>query len=282
MCDKRAWLSPAKLNLFLYITGRRADGYHNLQTLFQFIDYSDSLYFDRRQDDKICLQTEFTLVPHDDNLIIKSANMLLTYMRQSQADFRPPFGIDITIDKKLPMGGGLGGGSSNAATTLIALNQLWQLGLSTPVLMQIGQKLGADVPIFIFGLSAFAQGIGDELVAIDVPEKWYLVVKPNVEIATAKIFNAPSLKRDSVTRRIDELLTTPFNNDCEPTVRALYPQIDDLINRLSQFAPTRLTGTGSCIFSECNTQEQAMQLQQHLAGEDVVCFIAKGINQLCR
>lgn len=283
MSIQQEWPSPAKLNLFLYITGQRTDGYHNLQTLFQFIDYCDYLNFEPRQDQVVFLKTEFNDVKHDDNLIIKAANLLINYVKRHYPNFIVPYGVTISIDKKLPMGGGLGGGSSNAATTLVALNHLWQLQLSKEQLMSIGSKIGADVPIFIFGHSAFAQGVGDDLVAIDVPEKWYLVIKPDVNIATAKIFTTPTLKRDAVTRTISELLELPFANDCENTVRELYPEIDHLISLMASQVPTRLTGTGSCIFCECDSEQHAHSLQlflqqQYDSAAKITSFIAQGIN----
>lgn len=283
MKEQQYWLSPAKLNLFLYITGRRTDGYHNLQTLFQFVDYCDTLCFQTRDDDQICLMTEFVGVKQEDNLIIKATQLLLRYINQHNLLLPPHYGVDITVDKKLPMGGGLGGGSSNAATTLLALNQLWNLSLTTQQLMAIGSQIGADVPIFIYGHSAFAQGIGDQLTPIDIVEKWYLVVKPNVDISTVDIFTHPQLKRDTVTRNLTELLQLPFKNDCEPTVRLLYPQIDRLINLLSNKAPTRLTGTGSCLYCECDSELHAQQLQQFLKmmtqkSENITSFIAKSCN----
>lgn len=277
------WLSPAKLNLFLYITGQRADNYHNLQTLFQFVTICDELHFSLRNDNEINLLTPFNNVAYEDNLIIKAAKLLLNYSQLNHITLPPCFGVDITINKKLPMGGGLGGGSSNAATTLVALNQLWQLNLSTNQLMEIGKKLGADVPIFIYGKSAFAQGIGDDLQQVNIPEKWYLIVKPDIAIATVSIFKHPELKRDTVTRNIQQLLQQPYANDCEPIVRKLYPYIDALITLLSAKAPTRLTGTGSCIFSECDTEQQAKALQTYLhdrlkSADNTVSFIAKGCN----
>ncbi|WP_392563982.1 4-(cytidine 5'-diphospho)-2-C-methyl-D-erythritol kinase [Orbus wheelerorum] len=282
MQDAACWPSPAKLNLFLYITGLRADGYHNLQTLFQFIDYCDYLYFKPRIDNQIRLITDVKDVKHDDNLIIKSANLLLEYAKKQGLVLPQIYGIDIAIDKKLPMGGGLGGGSSNAATTLVALNHIWQLALSKQQLMAIGSKLGADVAVFIFGHSAFAEGIGDKLQAIKPIENWYLIIKPDVAISTASIFTHPKLKRDSAIKNITQLLAKPFANDCEPVVCQLYPQIEYLIKLLSVKHPTRLTGTGSCIFCECDSKEQALALEQylnqHLDASSVESFIAKGIN----
>lgn len=280
----KTWFSPAKLNLFLYITGQRTDKYHNLQTLFQFIDLCDELIFSNRIDNQINLVTSFANVAHRDNLIIKAASLLLDYAHTNHLVLPPLYGVNIQINKQLPMGGGLGGGSSNAATTLVALNQIWQLNLSTEQLMELGKILGADVPIFIYGHSAFAQGIGDDLQSINIPEKWYLIIKPNIEISTVSIFKNPHLKRDSVTRDVKQLMNLPFENDCEPIVRQLYPQIDRLINLLSHQAPTRLTGTGSCIFSECDSQQQALLIQNWLNEQvaitnNIVSFIAKGCNE---
>lgn len=283
MQHNQGWPAPAKLNLFLYITGRRTDGYHQLQTLFQFIDYCDYLYFIPRIDNKINLVTEFDGVAQHDNLIIKAAMLLLNYAQTHHLILPENYGVDITIDKVLPMGGGLGGGSSNAATTLVALNQIWQLAISIEQLMILGRQLGADVPIFIYGHSAFAEGIGDQLQAVAPIEHWYLVIKPDIAIATAAIFNHAELKRDSITRELTTLLATPYTNDCEPIVRKLYPVIDSLINQLSPKTPTRLTGTGSCIFCECSGEQHAKQLQQslprHIASTQLTSFIAKGRNQ---
>lgn len=283
MQHNQGWPAPAKLNLFLYITGRRTDGYHQLQTLFQFIDYCDYLYFKPRIDNTINLITEFEGVAQHDNLIIKAAMLLLNYAQTHHLVLPENYGVDITIDKILPMGGGLGGGSSNAATILVALNQLWRLAIPVKRLMILGAQLGADVPIFIYGHSAFAEGIGDQLQPVDPIEHWYLVIKPDIAIATAAIFNHPELKRDSKTRDLTTLLTTPYINDCEQVVRQLYPVIDSLISLLSPKAPTRLTGTGSCIFCECSSERQAQQLQQslpqYIATTQLTSFIAKGLNQ---
>lgn len=280
----KKWISPAKLNLFLYITGQREDKYHNLQTLFQFVDFYDVLTFLNRTDNKIHLVTPFEKVIHDENLIIKAAKLLLEFAQTHRINLPRYYGVDIEIIKRLPMGGGLGGGSSNAATTLVALNYIWNLNLSCQQLMELGKKLGSDVAIFIYGHSAFAQGVGDELQSITVPEKWYLIVKPNINIATVSIFSHPDLKRDSVTRNINQLLNAPFKNDCEPIVRKLYPIIDALITWLSSYAPTRLTGTGACVFSECDSFQQAQQLQNRLNDQGLftdlyTSFIAKGCNR---
>lgn len=273
----RQWFSPAKLNLFLYITGRRSDNYHNLQTLFQFIDYCDIVTFSVHQDNQINLLTDFDNVPVHENLMTIAAERLKSYTNCQD------LGVDITIDKKIPIGGGLGGASSNAATVLVALNQLWQLDLSIETLIDIGRKIGADVPIFIYGHSAFAQGIGDQLQTVNIPEYWYLVTYPNIKISTVKIFNDPELTRNTPSKNLDDLLSLSFDqfrNDCENVVRKRYPIVDKVITYLSQFAPTRLTGTGGCIFSRCQTKQQAQQIQQKLNNAfQIPSFVVKSLNK---
>lgn len=272
----KQWFAPAKLNLFLYITGRRADNYHNLQTLFQFINYCDELKFNVRQDNQIHLLTTFKNIPPSKNLMVIAAEKLKGYTG------RQDLGVDITIEKKIPMGGGLGGASSNAATVLVALNQLWQLNLPTQELMDIGREIGADVPIFIYGHASFAQGIGDQFQALTLPEHWYLVTCPNIEISTAIVFNDSELNRNSAVRTVDDLMAIPFNehyNDCESVVRKRYLEIDKIISQLSQFAPTRLTGTGACVFSQCESQQQAQAMQAQLAAMSIPSIIAKSLNK---
>ncbi|WP_392565329.1 4-(cytidine 5'-diphospho)-2-C-methyl-D-erythritol kinase [Utexia brackfieldae] len=272
------WPAPAKLNLFLYITGQRpADGYHNLQTLFQFLDYGDSLTFQLRQDDRIKLVNSISNVPDESNLIMIAAKLLRTVALQSGIPRDQMLGVDIGIDKTLPMGGGLGGASSDAATVLVALNQLWQLKLSTEQLIEISRQIGADVPIFIYGHSAFAQGIGDQLESIELPENYFLVVQPGIEISTAKIFNHPALIRDTPVRDLTTLLNSAFSNDCEPLVRYLYPEVDSVIKRMSAFAPTRLTGTGACVFAEFQDETSALAAKTALNLPNA--FVAKGINR---
>lgn len=269
------WLSPAKLNLFLYITGRRPDNYHNLQTLFQFIDVCDKLTFNVRNDGKIRLLTQFEQVPEDKNLITIAAQRLKSYANNSE------LGVDIAIEKMIPMGGGLGGASSNAATVLVALNQLWNLNIEQQTLITIGRSIGADVPIFIYGHSAFAEGIGDQFQQVDIPQYWYLVSCPNIEISTVKVFNDPKLQRDTPKRTIEQLMSIPFDkftNDCESIVRERYPQVDQLISYLSKFAPTRLTGTGACVFTRCDSKEQALSIQNELKSLSVKNFITKSLN----
>ncbi|EOX3565328.1 4-(cytidine 5'-diphospho)-2-C-methyl-D-erythritol kinase [Vibrio cholerae] len=264
------WPSPAKLNLFLYITGRRANGYHDLQTLFQFLDHGDELTITANSSGNITLSPALADVALEDNLIYKAA-MALKNAAQS------PLGADIQLHKVLPMGGGIGGGSSNAATTLVALNYLWQTGLSDEQLAEIGLALGADVPVFTRGFAAFAEGVGEELSAVEPEEKWYLVVRPAVSIATKDIFTHPQLVRNTPKRDLASLLTTPYENDCEKIVRSLYPEVDKQLSWLLQYAPSRLTGTGSCVFAEFSSRKDAQAVFAQLS-DNVLAFVAQGRN----
>lgn len=264
------WPSPAKLNLFLYITGRRASGYHDLQTLFQFLDHGDELTITANNSGNITLSPALADVALEDNLIYKAA-MALKNAAQS------PLGADIQLHKVLPMGGGIGGGSSNAATTLVALNYLWQTGLSDDQLAEIGLALGADVPVFTRGFAAFAEGVGEELSAVEPEEKWYLVVRPAVSIATKDIFTHPQLMRNTPKRDLASLLATPYENDCEKIVRSLYPEVDKQLSWLLQYAPSRLTGTGSCVFAEFSSRKDAQAVFAQLS-DNVLAFVAQGRN----
>ncbi len=264
------WPSPAKLNLFLYITGRRANGYHDLQTLFQFLDHGDELTITANNSGNITLSPALADVALEDNLIYKAA-MALKNAAQS------PLGADIQLHKVLPMGGGIGGGSSNAATTLVALNYLWQTGLSDDQLAEIGLALGADVPVFTRGFAAFAEGVGEELSAVEPEEKWYLVVRPAVSIATKDIFTHPQLMRNTPKRDLASLLTTPYENDCEKIVRSLYPEVDKQLSWLLQYAPSSLPGTGSCDFAEFSSRKDAQAVFAQLS-DNVLAFVAQGRN----
>lgn len=264
------WPSPAKLNLFLYITGRRANGYHDLQTLFQFLDHGDELTITANSSGNITLSPALADVALEDNLIYKAA-IALKNAAQS------PLGADIQLHKVLPMGGGIGGGSSNAATTLVALNYLWQTGLSDDQLAEIGLTLGADVPVFTRGFAAFAEGVGEELSAVEPEEKWYLVVRPAVSIATKDIFTHPQLMRNTPKRDLASLLATPYENDCEKIVRSLYPEVDKQLSWLLQYAPSRLTGTGSCVFAEFSSRKDAQAVFAQLS-DNVLAFVAQGRN----
>ncbi|MDN2668281.1 4-(cytidine 5'-diphospho)-2-C-methyl-D-erythritol kinase [Vibrio sp. 14N.309.X.WAT.E.F5] len=265
------WPSPAKLNLFLYITGRRDNGYHELQTLFQFVDFGDELTVTaNRETSSITIAPEIPGVATEDNLIWKAATALQQYTSTT-------FGADIQLKKVLPMGGGIGGGSSNAATVLVALNHLWQLNLSDDQLAEIGLKLGADVPVFVRGHAAFAEGVGEQLQSANPDEKWYLVVKPQVSIATADIFTHSELTRNTPKRALSTLLEQEYVNDCEKIVRMLYPEVDKQLSWLLQYAPSRLTGTGSCVFAEFSSKKEAESVLEQLP-DTVSAFVARGRN----
>ncbi len=264
------WPSPAKLNLFLYINGRTENGYHELQTLFQFVDHGDELTIQANDSGEITISPEVEGVPLKDNLIWKAATALQRFANCS-------YGAHIDLHKILPMGGGIGGGSSNAATALVALNYLWQTNLSDDELAEIGLALGADVPVFVRGFSAFAEGVGEKLSPAHPDEKWYLVVRPNVSIATTDIFGHPDLTRNTPKRDLETLLNTPSVNDCEKIVRMLYPEVDKQLSWLLQYAPSRLTGTGSCVFAEFSSKSEAETILAQLS-DKVSAFVAQGRN----
>ncbi|MGD9424526.1 4-(cytidine 5'-diphospho)-2-C-methyl-D-erythritol kinase [Pantoea sp. NSTU24] len=270
------WPAPAKLNLFLYITGRRPDGYHNLQTLFQFLDYGDRLQITVDDSDSIKLLTPLPGVADADNLIVRAANRL-KQAAQAKNSLPARAGAQIAIEKQLPMGGGLGGGSSDAATVLVALNHLWQTGFTPDELAAIGMTLGADVPVFVQGFAAFAQGVGEELQPAEPEEKWYLVAHPGVHISTPQVFNDPELTRDTPSRSLSTLLALPFANDCEAVVRKRFREVDELVSWLLEYAPSRLTGTGACVFAEFDTESAARQVLE-LAPQGVRGFVARGVN----
>lgn len=267
----RDWPAPAKLNLFLHITGRRADGYHLLQTVFQFLDYSDMLHFVIRDDGKLIRHANYTDIAPAADLVVRAATAL-----QEARGCR--LGAEITVTKQLPMGGGLGGGSSNAATVLVALNRLWSLGLTPDDLAAIGLKLGADVPVFLHGRAAWAEGVGEILTGIEPEECWYLVICPECHVSTAEIFNAPDLTRNTPAITIRDFLKSGGHNDCEPAVRARYPEVVAALDWLDQHGDARMTGTGACIFSGFKNREQAdaihAQLPSHWRG-----FVARGTNR---
>ncbi|MCY9802250.1 4-(cytidine 5'-diphospho)-2-C-methyl-D-erythritol kinase [Vibrio scophthalmi] len=268
--DTTHWPSPAKLNLFLYITGRRANGYHELQTLFQFLDHGDELTITANKSGEITLSPDIPGVALHDNLIWRAATALQQFTGCQ-------YGADIQLQKILPMGGGIGGGSSNAATVLVALNHLWQTSCTDDQLAEIGLKLGADVPVFVRGHAAFAEGVGEEIIAVEPEEKYYLVVRPDVSIATVDIFTHPDLTRDTEKRPLSELLENNYENDCEKIVRMLYPEVDKQLSWLLQYAPSRLTGTGSCVFAEFIHENDAQQVLEQLP-DTVSAFVAKGNN----
>lgn len=270
------WPSPAKLNLFLYITGQRADGYHTLQTLFQFLDYGDTLTIEPRADGELRLLTPVAGVPDEENLIIRAARLLMSAAGES-GRLPAGSGADISIDKRLPMGGGLGGGSSNAATVLVALNHLWGCGLSEDELATLGLQLGADVPVFVRGHAAFAEGVGEILTPVEPEEKWYLVAHPGVSIPTQIIFRDPELPRNTPRRSINTLLNCEFSNDCELIARKRFREVDAALSWLLEYAPSRLTGTGACVFAEFNTESAARQVLD-TAPAWLNGFVARGVN----
>lgn len=267
--------SPAKLNLFLHIVGRRPDGYHELQTLFQFLDYGDDITLSLTPEQPgIRLERPVSGVADEDNLIIRAARTLA-----KRASGELP-GVTIGITKRLPMGGGLGGGSSNAATTLLGLNHLWKLGLGLDDLAQTGLTLGADVPVFVRGHAAFGEGVGEKLTPAFPPEDWFVVLKPACNINTGKIFSEQGLTRDTPRIRIAPAFegdASRCRNDCEDVVRRLYPEVNESMEWLAEFGPARLTGTGACIFGRFPT-ESAARIIWESKPSGITGFVAKGVN----
>ena len=274
--------SPAKLNLFLHITGRRSDGYHELQTAFQLLDFGDSVELNTRSDNKIVLLESLKGVPDEDNIVIRAAKLL----QKQQSDKNTVLGADIKINKQIPMGGGLGGGSSNAASTLLGLNYLWKMGLSNDQLAEIGLNLGADVPVFIYGQNSFGEGIGERLQPLVLPKYWFTVIKPPVSVPTAEIFLHSQLTRDTVTIRIAavfEHLQTPdlakeLRNDCENIVRSEYPEISEALDWLNGLSTARLTGTGACIFARFASLAEAEAVLAEMPAS-YTGFIAQGTDR---
>ena len=268
--EKQLWPAPAKLNLFLSITGRRADGYHLLQTVFQFIDFCDELRFEILDDESITRATEIENVPENQDLTVRAARLL-------QADSATTLGAKIHINKNIPMGGGLGGGSSDAATTLVALNELWQLGYSKQRLAELGLSLGADVPVFVHGHAAWAEGVGEQLEPVNLPESWYFVIIPPCHVTTEQIFAAPELTRDAPPITIRDFLAGQGNNVFESVVRDKYHEVDMVFLWLAEYGRPRLTGTGACVFAEFDSASAAQQvadkLPAHWQG-----LVAKGKN----
>jgi 4-diphosphocytidyl-2-C-methyl-D-erythritol kinase len=263
--------APAKLNLFLHVVGRRDDGYHLLQTLFRFIDFSDTLHFALRADGVVRRTNELAGVPQEQDLCIRAARLL-------QQECGCPLGVDIAVEKRIPMGGGLGGGSSDAATTLLALNRLWNLGLSRERLMQIGLSLGADVPVFVFGENAFAEGVGEQLQAYSLPDAWYIVLFPPTHVATAQIFTRPELTRNTFSLTIRALPMAQLHNDLQPVVCDLYPEVARHLAWLGKFGQARMTGSGACVFAEFASAEQAQEVLSQLPA-DMRGIVAHGLTQ---
>lgn len=294
------WPAPAKLNLFLHITGQRVDGYHELQTVFQFLDFGDELRFSVRDDGQVRRLNTVPGVSESADLVVRAARLLQTETGCTQ-------GVDIQLDKKLPMGGGLGGGSSDAATTLVALNQLWQLGLDEDRLAGLALRLGADVPVFVRGRAAWAEGVGEKLHALSLPEPWFVVLVPQVHVSTEALFSDSQLTRDALPIKIGDYLSqvesggisgaffdagfgahdsdevdgkAPLGvcNVFESLVRAKYPEIDAALTWLTQFAPARLTGTGACVFAAFADEAQAYHVADQV-GDRWQTIVAAGRNR---
>ena len=248
--------APAKLNLFLHVTGRRADGYHLLQSVFQLIDKGDVLHFAVRDDEVIHRSTELAGVPAESDLVVRAARLLQAEAKKQGKTV----GAEIAVEKNLPMGGGLGGGSSDAATTLLALNHLWQIGLTRTELMALGLQLGADVPFFLFGQNAFAEGIGEDLVAVETPDRWFIVIEPGVSVPTQRIFSSTELTRDTKPVKISDFsgANESFGkNDLQVVAANLFPPIADAIKWLQQYGDARMTGSGACVFCPFKDEQQA-------------------------
>jgi 4-diphosphocytidyl-2-C-methyl-D-erythritol kinase len=245
--------APAKLNLFLHVTGRRADGYHLLQSAFRLLDWGDTLDFALRDDGRIRRLNALPGVPEEADLVVRAAR----HLQQASAC---KLGVDITVHKRLPMGGGLGGGSSDAATTLMALNRLWNTGLDHDQLRTLGLKLGADVPFFIFGRDAFVEGVGEVLQALDLPPAHYVIIAPAISVPTAEIFSSPDLTRNTPAVKVRDLTLSRTFNDLQPVACALYPEVAEAISWLERFAPTRMTGSGACVFAVVDSVAHAEQI----------------------
>lgn len=269
-------LSPAKLNLFLHVLGRREDGYHNLQTLFRLLDFGDEMTFSAQSDGILALHVESPFespLPMDNNLVIEAAKALRHRVN------KPRLGADISLLKRIPQGAGLGGGSSNAASTLLALNSLWDLNLDTEELCEIGVKLGADLPVFLEGRSAWGEGIGEKLEAVALDESWYLVITPPCLVSTKEIFCHEQLTRNSPAIKMSDFLAGRARNDCEAITKKLYPEVANTLNLLNKFAKAQMTGTGSSVFAEFKSEAEAMATLAKLP-QPLQVFVAKGINSL--
>jgi len=266
-----AYPAPAKLNLFLHVVGRRPDGYHLLQSVFRFLDYGDSLHFKPRQDGRVMRTTALAGVPEEKDLVVRAARLL-------QEKTGCTSGVEISMEKRLPMGGGLGGGSSDAATTLLALNRLWNLNLPRAELQRLGLQLGADVPVFVFGESAFAEGVGELLQPVKLSPAWYVVIVPPVAVATAEIFAAPELTRNTTSIKIRDLLTAELRNDLQTVVCRRYPKVAECLDWLGQYGEARMTGSGACVFAEFDAEDEANRVLAHKPAE-WQGFAARGLDR---
>lgn len=267
----KTWPAPAKLNLFLHVVGRRADGYHLLQTVFQFLDFGDELAFRVTDDGRVARAAPWPDVPEETDLCVRAARLLQAHAGISK-------GAQISLIKRIPLGGGLGGGSSDAATTLLALNELWGLGFSRARLATLGLKLGADVPVFIHGHSAWAEGVGERLTPIALPEAWYVVLVPPVRVSTAEVFADPELTRSSPPITIRDFRAGRTRNDLEPVVRRRYPEIDQAFGWLAQFGTARLTGSGACVFLRVEDARAGRDILKRIP-EPFSGFVARGVDR---
>lgn len=265
------WPAPAKLNLMLRIVGQRPDGYHLLQTVFQFIDLCDWITFHPVDDGRVSLQKTIDGVAEADDLTIRAANLLKAETGSKQ-------GVRIEVEKNLPMGGGLGGGSSDAATSLVVLNELWGLGLAKEKLMELGLTLGADVPVFVFGYSSWAEGVGEKLEMISLQEQWVVVIKPECHVNTKEIFSAKNLTRNSKSITISDFIAGQHQNDCVEVVCQRYQPVKDALVVLSEFSEARLTGTGACVFAQFDSEDDAVNAYESLKNKWQV-YLAKGLNE---
>jgi 4-diphosphocytidyl-2-C-methyl-D-erythritol kinase len=273
------WPSPAKLNLFLHINGRNENNYHQLQSLFQILNYGDELAFEINNTDKITLADPIEGVADEDNLIVKAALLLKQHMLQKhlpEHQFKS-LGCHIHLKKRLPMGGGIGGGSSNAAATLLVLNKLWHCQLSEQTLATLGLTLGADVPIFIHGKTAFAEGVGEKLQPVSLPTKSYLVLFPDSHVSTAEIFSLANLPRNSAKINFSDYSFANTRNDCQELVCERYPNVAKALHWLLEYAPSRMTGTGACVFAIFEQRRDALNVQA-LLPKGSTSFVAEGVN----
>ncbi|MFK8082211.1 MAG: 4-(cytidine 5'-diphospho)-2-C-methyl-D-erythritol kinase [Granulosicoccus sp.] len=267
------WLAPAKINLFLHVTGRRNDGYHTLQTVYQFVDMCDVLSFSVREDSEVHLKSNFNEVPPESNLVVRAARAL-------QAHSGTRAGTDITLEKIIPTGGGLGGGSSDAATTLVALNEFWRLGLSIKELAEIGVTVSADVPVFVYGQASWAEGIGDKLTPVAPLEPWYLIVNPACQASTEALFNAPELTRNTSPITIRDFMDGRSTNVFEPVAVARHPEIGVALEWLRinyRGYRAKMSGTGSCVFTAFEKEEDAQSLCDRLP-KDLTGYVVKARN----
>lgn len=267
----RAFPAPAKLNLFLHVVGRRADGYHLLQSLFRFIDRVDTVHLDLRDDGAVARAVELPGVPEAQDLTVRAARLL-------QPHAPPGSGVTIRLDKRLPMGGGLGGGSSDAATVLLALNRLWGVNLPRAGLQALALKLGADVPVFVFGQTAFAEGVGEILRPASAPPAWYVVLTPPVQVPTASIFAASELTRDTPPLKIAPFSAGMGRNDLQPVVVARYPEVARHLAWLARFGEARMTGSGACVFASFDTEAAARDVLGRMPGT-MRGFVAQGLDR---